>query len=381
MRGGFGALARCGLALLALACKSEPPAPPAPLAAPSALAAPSQPPVTAPLSSEVVAFEKSLQATKLLPGPLAPHAPRVAFGKGVVALLGVDALRVFDANEPRLLASEPLEAPRALLALTDGSLLALGARATLHWRPGHEHARVLPRVVLWPDAEVYADALQPDLLWVFEQSRGGGAAQLSSFRLAASGSGVLLPEQRVELAAARDSVLGFTREGVWIHLTPGRGERFAPGGGRLPGFTFERAPLPTWVLPAQLLDQSLWLDASGQLERVQLLPRFERRSRVTLAGSPFAADVGDQGRLLAVIAIHGDGPRFELQLFDAELRATAPVALPAEAPTGAEDWVRVVTRNQQLAVNARAPRVAIGGPDRLAVYDAAGHVVFSIPSM
>jgi hypothetical protein len=133
-------------------------------------------------------------------------------------------------------------------------------------------------------------------------------------------------------------------------------------------------------LPALRLDQSLWLSEAGELSRVQVSPSFRRLSTTRLAGAAFAADAGDQGRLTAVVSITGEGPRFELELFDAELERSARVVLPAETPTGTEDWVQVVTRNQQVVVSPRAPRVAVGGPGRAAIFDASGKVIFSIPS-
>jgi hypothetical protein len=384
MRSRFGVFLLGGLSLqVTLGCKTEAqPAPPShSRALPSA-----QPPLSGaaasarPISSDVVAFERALRASKLRLPARSTHEPRLAFARGVFARLGAEELRIFEADTARLVLAQPLEAPRALLTLADGSLLAVGTHQLLHWELGKKHARALPGIVLLPGAELYADAQRADVLWLFDRPGGSSAARLSSFRLAASDAPLLLPEQSIELSAAPAGVLGTTREGVWLYLTSGHAERFAPGGARLPGFGFERSPLPTWALPAQRLDQSLWLDEAGQIERVQLAPRFVRLARTKLAGTAFAADVGDEGRLLAVVAITGDGPRFELQTFDAELKPLARVVLPSETPSGADDWVPRLVRNQEVAVSRHAPRVAVGGPERATIFDAAGQVVFSIPS-
>jgi hypothetical protein len=78
--------------------------------------------------------------------------------------------------------------------------------------------------------------------------------------------------------------------------------------------------------------------------------------------------------------VTGEGPRFELQLLDGELSQLGRVVLPAEAPTGTDDWVKVVTANQRVAVAPREPRVAVGGPERVTIYDARATPIFSIPS-
>jgi hypothetical protein len=134
------------------------------------------------------------------------------------------------------------------------------------------------------------------------------------------------------------------------------------------------------LLPSLRVDHGLWLTEAGELSRAQISPSFRRLEKTTLPGRVFAADVGDRGRLNAIIVVTGDGPRFELLLLDAALRPLARVPLPGEAPTGADDWVQVVSANQQLVASPRAPRVAVGGPSRATIFDASGKVILSIPS-
>jgi hypothetical protein len=378
------------LALLStLACKEEPPAEPddpggkQPAARPGSSRAEDSidsPAPPAPLSSAVVAFKKSVQASKLSLPPRRVHEPRLAFGKGVVAQLTHDALRVFDAKSFEPLLTAPLDEPRAVLPLADGALLAVGSRGMLRWELGKKQAEPLPRPVLLPGADLYPDAQQADRLWIFEGADGvpgSSPPRLSSFRLAKGGGLVSLPELTIELTSPAGGVFGASREGVWLYLTPGRVERFGPGGLRLSGLTVpEPEQLPTWMLPARRLDQSLWLSETGQLRRVLVTPSFKRLGDVSLAGKPFAASVGDQGRLLAAVIVTGAGPRFELQLLDADLKPLAQVVLPSDAPTGADDWVKVVTDNQEVVVSEREPLVAVGGPGRMAIFDAQGNKLF-----
>jgi len=327
----------------------------------------------------MLAVEKRLQQTKLrLPARRVHHA-RVAFAKGVIAQLGDDALRIFSDAEPRLLLSEPVRGPRALLALPDGSLLAADAQRLMRWEPGWKSVKTLPRPLLLPDAELYADAARSDRLWVFEPAGEGSRSRLSGYLLGKSDAVIPTPEQSIELGPA-GGVLGLSREGVWLYLTAGHAERFAPTGARLPPLELDREPLPGWVLPSLRVDHSSWLSEAGELWRTQVSPSFRRLDKTTLPGTAFSADVGDAGRLTAVVMITGDGPRFELQLLDARFQPSARVLLPADAPTGSDDWVQVVTSNQQVVASPRAPRVAVGGPARVTIFDARGQVIFSIPS-
>jgi hypothetical protein len=368
----------CLAQALVLGCRSASPAP--------ASRAKDEPPPpasaaerTAPAAGgdAAAALEKELQRSKLRLPPRGEHVPRLAFGRGVVGRLGEDVLEVFDQERLELLASVPLQAPRALLGMADGALLAVGGAGLIRWEAGQRPSGLLPRPVLLPGSELFADAQQPDAFWVLD--RHGAPPRLSRYRVGAGDvSAIALPEQTLELAAEPGGAFGVTREGVWLYLTPPRASRFAPSGAKLPGLQLDPSAPPTWALPSRRLDQSTWLDSGGQLTRALVAPTFKRLATARVVGYPHAAEVGDEGRLLAVVVVSGDGPRFELQLFDAELAPLGRAQLPGDAPDGSDDWVKRVTRNQEVAVAPRAGRVAVGGPDRLAIFDAQAQAILSI---
>lgn len=369
--------------------QAEPTKPAEPVAATARGSAPpvlppfEQRPTRAP-NSAAVALAKALQQDKLPLPARRDHAPQLAFGRGVFGQLTRDALVVYDDADFRLLATEPLQSPRAVLALADGSLLALGATRMLRWERDKKRATALPKPVVLPRAQLYADAQQPDLLWIFDGDargdKGAAPATLFGYRLQPADVPLLLPERSIELTSPRGGVFGVSREGVWLYVTSGRVERLSPGGLRLPGFAVKESALPTWVAPARRLDQSLWLDEAGSVSRVLVSPAHKVLSRLQLAGRAVDADVGNEGQLLAVVAVTGPGPRFELLLFDSGLAQLGRAVLPSESPTGADDWVKVVTENQNVVVAARGDRVAVGGPARVTIFDAAAKQVFSIPS-
>lgn len=342
--------------------------------APLAAVAPSVPP----RASAGIAFEKELQATKLPVPGLRLQRPRLAFGRKRLAQLTPDTLRLLEPGDGREHASAPLEDPRALVVTADGSWVAVGGKETLRWdeqRPQPEH---LPPIPLLPQTAVFADAQVPDLLWTFDAT--ADLPTLRSFRLGPSTIGLLLPETTVALSSPGGGVFGTSREGVWLYVTAGRIERLAPSGLRLPGVSSPQIAPPTWTLPARRLDQSIWLGEDGEVSLVQVTPSFRRGARARLPANVVSAAVGDEGRLLAAVVVSQPGPRFQLVLLDAQLAELAKVELPSEAPTGASDWVKTVTANQTVVAAALDTRVAVGGPGRVAVFDAAGHQVFSIPS-
>lgn len=349
---------------------------PAPLPSTGGLAGP------APASSAVIEIGKRLQAERLAVEPLRVREPGLAFGKGILGQLAAGELRVFDTAGYELVASFALEQPRTIVTLADGSLLAIGARTLLRFDPATKKARQLPRPTLLPGVELRPDAMSSGRVWLFDAGRGSTAgtarAALHGVPLDGDAGAVVLPDRSVELAGR--GVLGTTREGVWLYLSERRAQRFGPAGAKLKELELPELPGLLWVLPARRLDQAYLVTEQGRVVRALVTPSFKQLSEARLAGSPFSADVGDEGRVLAVVVVTGAGPRFELQLFDAELGVTGRAQLPGDEPTGRSDWLQVVTGNQRVAVSAYEARVAVGGPQRVLIFDARGERLFSIPS-
>jgi hypothetical protein len=296
--------------------------------------------------------------------------------------LTYEELRVLDSTSGELLLRQPLEGARLLVPLVDGALLAVGAKSMLRVDSQTKRSTPLGKPVLLPGGVLYPDAVAADRIWVFDEltaSDGRSRPTLSSILLDRAPLGVLLPERSVELELPPGGLLGRTREGVFLYMGKGSAERFGPGGARLPKLPLPSLPELVWMLPARRLDQCFLFERRRVL-RALVSPSFKQLAAVELAGTLLTAAVGDEGRLLAAVVVTGAGPRFELQLFDADLAQLARVVLPSEAPTGEADWVKTVTENQGLAVAPGDGRVAVGGPGRLRVLDAAGKLLFSIPS-
>lgn len=370
-----------GSALALWACKQEPAPPAESSSVASALAStslPLEPPVAKPSNSAAQEVERALQEQRLRPPLRRKHQPRIAFAKGVVARLTSDALEVWDERAAKLQVRLPLEEPRVVLTLADGALLALGRAGLLRWEPGHK-APLRPRPVLLPGAELFADVQQPNLIWVADTD--SAPPKLTSYRIDAEQmTGVLLPEQTIELGSEPGGTFGVTREGVFLYVTSSGALRLAPSGAKLAPLSTAGATPPAWLLPSRRLDQSWWLDERGRIERVLVSPQYKVLQRATAVAKPQAAAVGDEGRLLAVVAVTGAGPRFELHLFDPELEPRGTIGLSTDTPEGQAGWAEQVMRNQEVVVDPRRPRVAVGGPDRLLVVDEKSNVILSIPS-
>lgn len=326
-----------------------------------------------------MAVKRRVQRDQLHLEPQRQREPRLAFGRGALGQLTDGELRVLDSSSGELLLRLPLEGARLVVPLVDGTLLAVGAKSMLRVDPQTKRLTQLGKPVLLPGAELYPDAVAADRIWIFDVLKGSDGRSrpmLNGIVLEPGQLGILLPERSVELEQPPGGLLGRTREGVFLYLSEGRAERFGPGGARLSKSAFPSLPQVVWVLPAPRLDQCFLFERRRVLRAV-VSPSFKQLAAVELAGTLLTAAVGDEGRLLAAVVVTGAGPRFELQLFDGDLAQLARVTLPSDEPTGEEDWVKMVTENQGLAVAPGDGRVAVGGAGRLQVLDAGGKLVFS----
>jgi hypothetical protein len=353
-----------------LAPTDPPPRSEAPSLVPSAAAAPS--------SDAALAVQRELQARRLRPALRREITSRLAFARDVVAQLTADALRVYSTKDGSLVTEASLESPRAVVGLADGALLALGGKALV--RVDGKKVTALPKPVFLPGSDLFADAVQPDRIWIAQGRTPGVQPLLSSYRLAPGTESVLLPEQLLSIDAPGGGSFGVTREGVWLYFGEERIERFGPSGVKLTRLAWAASKKPFLALPTRRLDQEYLLDEEGHLTRALVTPLFRKLSESELGAAPLAACMADGARTLALIAIVGEGPRFELRLFDEKLAPAGSASLVTEAPTGRDDWLQVVTRNLELSCAPHAARVAVGGPNRVQIFDGHGQQILSIPS-
>jgi hypothetical protein len=134
-------------------------------------------------------------------------------------------------------------------------------------------------------------------------------------------------------------------------------------------------PLPATrafrIFSARRIDQAWLASESGELLRVQLEPKFDVVGKLELGPDLYDLDVTDEF-IVALVAheLPDRGRRWQLAVYDAngQSKLSADWTGPA-APGEIEDWVPIVTRNQNLAVCRYASLVLVGGPDSLDVRD------------
>ncbi len=306
--------------------------------------------------------------------PRAAAQPGLVFAKGRIGVLARDALVVRDTVHFTEALRLPLDRPRALAVLADGSLLAADSSRALWLLPHDTKARSLPRIPLFPESTLFADRRRADRIWVLP----GFGSTLFGFDLAPSPLGMLPTKEWVELDGYDHRALGSLRDGSFLYSTSaglrqfyGPKKKDAIQGDARDAFRLLPASRPdtVWILAGQ--GARLFRLVAGKLFRLHA---------VELATTPYDADAA--GEYLAVLELSqpSDQPwSFVLEVFDVAGKRRLRETLPAEESLD-ESWLLTMTRNRRLALSADPPMVAVGGPESLTVWQAdKGTRIYSEP--
>jgi hypothetical protein len=223
----------------------------------------------------------------------------------------------------------PLEGPRGILALGDGSLVGIGAANTLRLLPHDSKPKLLPKAPFLPDSSLLADRVNPDRFW--NLPRVGGT--LFGFDAVQTGASVLGATAWIEIDGYDRRAMGSLRDGSFLY-TSGTGFRqFYGAGKREPVLGDSR---DVWrILPAARPD-STWV--------------FSR----------------NEARLYMVL----DAPwGFVLEVFDAGGKRRFRAQLEAVETFGT-DWAKRLSENRAIAVCSEPRVVAVGGATHLDVWGA-----------
>jgi len=284
---------------------------------------------------------------------------RVAFGRRLFVRLGPSALEAFSVPSMTPLFTEPLEEPRALVELAGGSVLAIGAEATLRVDPDAKTPVRLPRVPATPGAVFLPERRNSTQIWGIH--RGAGIA--ARHELALDRTSSLTDTITLEgydggpIAAMKNGELLFrSSDGVRITVPEGRPRR-------------ARAELRAWrLLPARRVDQAFAVSAEGAVELWQLGEGLLVRQRMTLGARPISAvSAGDR---LAAVLVHETpaGRSFELRVLSADGKSLLARPLAAPAATLGDDWAAQLVADHGVALSESDGFVAVGGPTRLRVF-------------
>ncbi len=320
--------------------------------------------------------------------------PRRAAGPRSLVISGARVLRVardeveaFGISPLQRQSSEPLPGARFGLALKDGAFVGLGTRELL-LLPNPEHKRDedvqlrTPRVSVFPGSQLFADRREERDIWVhhpFDSS-------LYRYEVAPSTSVLLPMKEVVELKDYDHGAFAGLANGSFVYSVGKQLYQIYPGGKAKKLGDLDRLCAKVWrIMPTQRIDQVWVMDETGEAVRVNLADHLrvsstlsspEAKSEDGAAASepakPF--DTLSSGRYIARLLVQrGKAKRhWTLVVDDLAGKRVLERALssdPLDDGKAYDDWIERVTKNFDLALSDSPPLVAVGGPNRITLWD------------
>lgn len=293
------------------------------------------------------------------------RAPRkLAFGRDFLVQLQADGVRLLQSTTGLELARTPIREPRSAVTLPGGSVLVAGLEASFRFDPNQRTPHRLVRLSLLPGSEILPNLETPNSVWVFHAP----LAQLMHYDLGAdsglglSSTAALPGVDGRAFAVLRDGHLLFTSQQGLVSFSPRSLARELP---------MPHMAGPIWrILPAYRLGRAWLVSPAGDFLLIDLGEQGRIVHTFATGQAPF--DVAALGRRIVLISVSRPGAsprRFWLQLYNEEGQMTLSEELPSSVSTTAENWTQALSADKQLALGEEPPRVAVGGPGSLRVYD------------
>jgi hypothetical protein len=358
-----GKLAAPALLMLTGACdrRAPPGRDPAPAVSTSGSARPSPAAVLldTQVRHEVAAIVRGVQ--EIAPRPTPPQT--LAFGRDGLGILGEKEVLLVNVRDGRVTTRWSEEEPRRIVALQDGSLLVLAQQRGAWLELGAKLPRPLARVSSFASTTVLPDRVHVDRFWL---SPGFGNS-LFGYDLAESSSGKLLQIARTEETPDYSGgALASLRDGSFVYFAADQVRRFQRGSAvRALGV---RAQSPWRVLTTRRLDQVWVIERGGRALLAELGPRSAPLRALELGGTPFDAAAEQQGFAIVGVAKPRDRD-WTLRVFDDAGRQLMDVPLDREPdPASNADRNELAARSRSVVMSPFEPLVAVGGPDRVCVW-------------
>ncbi|HEX9620124.1 MAG TPA: hypothetical protein VF989_08320 [Polyangiaceae bacterium] len=308
---------------------------------------------------------RDLRARRLALPPPGEPTRSLAFGGGRLARALDDAVVLYDLPGGAEIARVPLEEPRALTRLADGSLFAVGRQASLRFARGSKRGDPTPKVTLFPRSTLFADLTSPERLWVLHD----GDASLYQYEIDAASTPLLLPSRKIELPAFGGGPWTMLADGALVYASGAELVRVHPGGRAARLRLLEVLPSVERLLPDRRLDRVWALGGGGRLTLLQL--EVERARVITtreLGGEPFDVAAA-AGRIAAVYVERATRDSFRLSVLDPDggVLTTGPErhGLAGAGP----EWAASLTENLRPVLESDGDFVAVGGPNMLRLWE------------
>ncbi|HET9931041.1 MAG TPA: hypothetical protein VFQ35_10150 [Polyangiaceae bacterium] len=297
--------------------------------------------------------------------PLAAPSPtfrHLAFGSGFLVQLRDASVRLLKSADGSAIAEVPLARPRVAVALPAGSVLACGSDECQRFDPGQVKPHRLGRISLLPDAILEPSRETQERVWVIEPT----FARAVRYTLGEPTSEV---ESTSELPGYDRGAITTLADGAFLY-TAGQSVVRALGRARRAMPLPDGVARPWRLLPAERADRAWVISAQGEAFLLELTGRAHVLRRFATEGHPF--DVASAKAALALVSIHEDQAEertFVLNLYSAAGTQTKSYLLGKVGESADPEWAAMASRDREVVLAERPPRVAVGGSTALRLFE------------
>jgi hypothetical protein len=304
-----------------------------------------------------------------------PRPRHLAFGKGFVLQLRASEALLLDSSDGRELARMPVAAPRATVALPAGSVLVAALDASYRFDPGQKRPHDLARLSLLPGFVVEPRRDTQDLIWVLQAP----LKRIQRYALEPD-AGLGLESER-ELEHYDGGPFTTLRDGSFLYTArSGSALVHRAGFGGPKALDFPGDVGAIWRLAAaDRIDRAWVATSSGVVLLVELGVRLKvvRMIRTGLAPFDFAA-TASHFALVSLTERSTEPRRFTLSVYSGAGLQLYSHDLGGSEPIASSDWVARIVADKELVLGEAPPRVGIGGPSLLRVFElASGKEMFA----
>jgi hypothetical protein len=291
---------------------------------------------------------------------------RLSFGRAGLLQASGSKVILRELKQGDSVAEASLGAVRAVARGADGALFALGASGSVRFGAGKEAPRRFGHVTFFPSSGLYPDLERPDFLYVYDP------AQQVLYRYAFDSDAAALAPIAAQVALEGcTAALSQLRDGAFVCRSANGIVRKAPRGAKSELKLPPSIPEPFRLLPAPRLDEVFAVSRAGEVVHVRLERGTPELGRFQLPAPPFAAVANAEA--LAFILVSPPAPgvprRWSLLVTDLTGQARFGTDLAEKGASAGEDWMEAIIEDKNLAISESGPLVAVGGADRVQVWD------------
>lgn len=304
-----------------------------------------------------------LRRGKLRLPPLRHPSQSIGFWDRRLFQLEPDQVRVYETTSFSSVVHN-IKTPRALALDPQQGVSVVGREGLFSLSRGQTPFFHYAAVTFLPGSQIFPDLLEKDHVWVYHEN----APALYRYHLVPGVKPMLPLVEELSLPASdgvaflqlKDGTFAYTARDKVVHVSEH---------GSVRQFSVEVKSPIVRLAKAPRVDRLWALCEDHDLVLLQFDDHLREVKALKLGREPLDIAVG--GPMLAAVfeTVRPKQRQFEIVVYDAELREVLRAIRVPQIDFRSPDWAERLSNNHGLALSEQGALLALGGPERLAVWD------------